>query len=396
MKTTVPLNTENPVVEEAAEVTDNLEPEPKGVHDITNTSMRRSTRLTGKEPNTSKRGGENRFTQPSVQSELLSKPRHQPRSEEKEVQPPKPRASARPSRSTRSRVAKSVVSSTDESALIEPVRRSTRASSRRAAKQIQESMASEIDADVVTSSCVKKMEPGSGLQSPGLEVRTKDCLSLKNVSNCRVSLERVKSPTTTSPSSATPPKGESPSIVPPRAISPKGTSPTTVPPPSDTHPIGEPSTVDPPPVNSPRGEPPTAVSPPSATPPGEAGRHKQQEKANGHLKVAEDKQSSEATLTSESSHETTSATDGVVDDDAEKACPPKRSISMKLRKKGKGRGTRKGAGRGRKGAAAATRKTTPIPILEEKEGEVSLTRFCIGGIYAGTFYHSLMELSTID
>jgi hypothetical protein len=53
------------------------------------------------------------------------------------------------------------------------------------------------------------------------------------------------------------------------------------------------------------------------------------------------------------------------------APPPKRSLSVKPKRKVKGRGGKKGgARRGRKGTtAAAARKLTPIPILEEKEGK---------------------------
>ena len=53
------------------------------------------------------------------------------------------------------------------------------------------------------------------------------------------------------------------------------------------------------------------------------------------------------------------------------APPPKKSLSVKPKRKVKGRGGKKGgAKRGRKGATAAARRVTPIPILEEKEGKL--------------------------
>ena len=58
-------------------------------------------------------------------------------------------------------------------------------------------------------------------------------------------------------------------------------------------------------------------------------------------------------------------------DMSEVAPPPKRSLSMKLKRKVKGRGGKKGgARRGKKGATAAARRVTPIPTLEENEGKL--------------------------
>ena len=58
-------------------------------------------------------------------------------------------------------------------------------------------------------------------------------------------------------------------------------------------------------------------------------------------------------------------------DMSEAAPPPKRSLSMKLKRKVKGRGGKKGgARRGKKGATAAARRVTPIPTLEENEGKL--------------------------
>lgn len=346
-KTVVPSSTENPVIEKASEMDENLE--PLGVLDITNSSVRRSTRLTSKELKARKPGSENRFTQERFQPEVLNKPTQPPQQSQLEIvhieeAQPRQKSSARPTRVTRSRAAKAITTSVDETDTNEPARRTTRASSKRlartASKQIQKTLASDSDMDVVLNSPVNNVAPDSSLKSSDNKTSTNKSLPLqKNMSNLQVSLEKVASPSAVPPPCATPSKEDLP-------------------------------TINSPPSTSPEEELPPSASPHIVKPQSESSGQKQLDEVNEPQHIAEDKRPSEENVSVETS-QLTVATSCNTDtgEDPVKACPPKKSLLMKLRKKGRGKGARKGVGRGRKGAAAATRKLTPIPIQEEKEGE---------------------------
>ena len=180
---TTPLaNTENPVVEEVVE----NQPDPV-VIDVTNTMVRRSMRF-----NKSKLPA----NAPHQQIDILVK-----EEEQTATQPPQ-LASARPKRNARTRSTKATSansSTTSCETTVEPVKRSTRATSRRAAAKAAqhriENSFIEVSEEIPVAS-----ESDSGFAEEGLESKKikRQSVSVHHVkmSACQVSLEKVPSPVT--------------------------------------------------------------------------------------------------------------------------------------------------------------------------------------------------------
>ena len=171
--------------------------------DVTNTTVRRSMRLNKKDiPKP-----DDRLRVPyqqQVDIELKEV-------EQIEMRPPES-ALARPKRNTRSRATKATSSNSSTNTKAEPVRRSTRATSRRAAQKRIEDSFVEISEEQGNKSSVQESDSGVAEGELGSKKPKRESISLQQVkmSICKVSLEKVASPMTipTPGGKATPPPTE--------------------------------------------------------------------------------------------------------------------------------------------------------------------------------------------
>ena len=331
----IPTNNycENSAKDNESEVASDTRSNPVVVLDITNTSVRRSGRLKRKELKFDGRDEAHFLRENSRPVGIQEQVPHETVLEsivEDAGAPLPPLSPARPKRNTRSRAAKTTASASSTGLVFnEPVRRTTRANTRRAAKTsemqqekclVNENKSTE---DNVYNSSGKEEETVQESSSSGEKRRKRKKKSVEleeNMSKCRVSLDKIVSPVGVSPNLPTPPMEAN--------AEEKEQS------------GGEELNEDP------------ATS---------------KEEGKDMSEHVFPKEANNSTIPS-SGEKPMETVEGEEEEDPDMAAPPKRSLSVKLKKKGRGKGTRKGAGRGRKGATAATRKATPISIPEEKEG----------------------------